>query len=226
MSATIVIGDLHGCADEFQALLRACGYVAGDQVVLVGDLVAKGPDSRGVLAIARECGARSVLGNHDAKVLRLRDTLAAGDPVPPSRIEHAAIAGSLTEQEWAQLSSLPYWLRLPELNALVVHGGLVPGVAIEQQDPDVLMNVRTLDAHGNASRRPDGGVLWGSVWTGPELVLFGHHAGRGLQEHPYALGIDTACVYGRELTACVFPERRLVSVPARRQYAPIVGGPA
>jgi hypothetical protein len=61
------------------------------------------------------------------------------------------------------------------------------------------------------------------VYRGPQRVFFGHHATAGLQQHPFALGLDTGCVYGRELTACILPDRRLVSVPARRAYAPIGG---
>jgi hypothetical protein len=61
--------------------------------------------------------------------------------------------------------------------------------------------------------------LWGTRWKGPELVLFGHHARAGLQEHPFALGLDTGCVYGRELTGLLLPGHRLLAVPARRAYA-------
>jgi len=50
---TIVIGDVHGCLDELLTLVSRCGYAAGDRLILVGDLVAKGPDSLGVVAWAR-----------------------------------------------------------------------------------------------------------------------------------------------------------------------------
>ena len=41
MTRTLFIGDVHGCAEELDALLRECDYRRGDGVVLVGDLVAK-----------------------------------------------------------------------------------------------------------------------------------------------------------------------------------------
>lgn len=40
----VVVGDVHACADELQLLLRACAFAADrDTLVLVGDLVNKGP---------------------------------------------------------------------------------------------------------------------------------------------------------------------------------------
>jgi hypothetical protein len=221
VTSTLVIGDVHGCADELEALLRAAGCTAQDEVVLVGDLVAKGPDSRGVLAIVRELGARSVRGNHDEHLLRYHRAIAAGQEPPELGPDHAAVARELDDSDWALLSSLPLWLRLPERRAIVVHAGLLPGIALEQQDPALLMNMRTIRPDGSASKRNDEGALWASLWPGPELVLFGHHASQGLQQHPHAIGLDTGCVYGGKLTACILPEQRLVSVPARRAYAPI-----
>jgi hypothetical protein len=41
----------------------------------------------------------------------------------------------------------------------------------------------------------------------------------GLQEHPYAVGLDTGCCYGNQLTALLLPGRELVSVEAARNYA-------
>jgi hypothetical protein len=218
VSATVVIGDVHGCSDELAALIDRCALGPDDQIVLVGDLVAKGPDARGVLALMRKWRARSVLGNHDAHVLRWKQAIDAGLAPPSLRPSHASVARELDRADWSLLSSLPYYLRLPEHNALVVHAGLVPGVALEQQDPEMLLNLRTIRPDGRGSRSEREGVLWGSVYRGPELVLFGHHARAGLQRHPFAIGLDTGCVYGGHLTAYVMPEGRLVSVPARRRY--------
>jgi predicted phosphodiesterase len=222
MGKTLIIGDVHGCSNELRDLLHACEYADGDRVIFVGDLVAKGPDSPGVLELVRTLGANSVRGNHDQAVLRWQNP-AARDAAPEPGPHHLRLARQLSPENWALLRSLPLWLRLPEFGMLVVHGGVVPGVPLEEHDPELLMNMRTLRPDGTGSRRPEDGVLWGSRWSGPERVVFGHHATAGLQRHPLALGLDTGCVYGKELTALVMPEDRIVSVPARAAYTPIDG---
>jgi predicted phosphodiesterase len=220
MARTFVIGDVHGCLQELEDLLAACALDTADQVVFVGDLVAKGPDSRGVLSLLRKLSARAVRGNHDHAVLRWHDAIMQG--IAPERgSHHLQVARQLSAEDWDVLHRLPFFLRLPEHQTLVVHGGLVPGTPVEQQPSDLLMNMRTLRPDGTGSRRAEDGDLWGAHWPGPELVVFGHHATAGLQRHPHAVGIDTGCVYGGRLTAYVLPDRRCISVPAREVYAPV-----
>lgn len=204
-------------------MLRACDHQASDKVVFVGDLVAKGPDSRGVLAIVRELSAQSVLGNHDARVLEHRQALEEGRTPRPLRRDHAAVVAALDDRDFALLASLPLHLELPENLGLVVHAGIVPGIPLAQQEPDMLLNIRTIRPDGTGSRRPNEGVLWGSVYGGPAFIYFGHHAAQGLQRHPYALGLDTGCVYGRRLSAFVLPDKRLISVEARKTYTEVKG---
>jgi len=218
MSRTLFIGDIHGCLHELEDLLEASAYAEGTRLILAGDLVAKGPDSLGVLRLARKLGAEGVRGNHDHAVLRWRE--AALNHTPPERAtHHFQLAKKLTEDDWSVLLGLPPYLRIPELNVLVVHAGIVPGIPLADQDPDMLMNLRTLRPDGTGSRRADDGVLWGSRWQGPELVIFGHHAMAGLQRHPHAIGLDTGCVYGGRLTAYALPDDRFFSAPARAVYA-------
>eukprot|EP00035_Acanthoeca_spectabilis_P028579 m.471341 g.471341 ORF g.471341 m.471341 type:complete len:301 (+) comp30884_c0_seq1:269-1171(+) len=71
---TVIIGDVHGCLDELEKLLFAA--LGGpprptDRVVLVGDLVDKGPWPLEVLRRARHARWEVVLGNHEDAVLRI-----------------------------------------------------------------------------------------------------------------------------------------------------------
>jgi predicted phosphodiesterase len=214
---TLVVGDVHGCLDELLALLAAAGRTPADRVVLVGDLVAKGPDSAGVVRWARESNAEAVLGNHDAHVLRAARGEVRAGPM------HRAVAESLSAADIAWLEARPLFLRLGAIGDrpyLVVHGGVVPGIPIEEQTRAHLLNLRSINADGEPSKRIEG-TPWASLWKGPEHVVFGHDAVRGLQQHPFATGLDSGCVYGRFLTALVLPAGELVSVPAFKAYLAI-----
>lgn len=227
MAQTIVIGDVHGCRAELEALLDKLGPGRDDTLVFVGDLVARGPDSRGVLKLVRELSARVALGNHEERLLKARAARRAGTPPPKMGKTHQALFMELGDEDWAMLEALPLWLELPEAGLRVVHAGLVPGVPMTEQDPWVLTHVRSLAEDGTPSSK--WGTPWGKSYQGPPHVVFGHNARKHPQLHPHATGLDTACVYGGELTALVLPsgatvpppsERReaLVSVPARDVY--------
>jgi hypothetical protein len=220
---TIVVGDVHGCSSELETLLERVSFGQGDRLVMAGDLVARGPDSPGVLALVRQAGGRSVLGNHEAKLLAWRER---GTPLRPV---HMHVAEALTDEDWEMLGTMPLWLDLPEHGARVVHAGLLPGRPVEQSPRDALLTMRTVDAQGRWSDSRDGGALWGTLYEGPPHVFFGHHAREDMQLWLHATGLDTGCVYGGHLTALVLGEgeparggesarERTVQVKARRRY--------
>lgn len=211
MRRTFVVGDVHGCNAELGELLEKAGWTPKDRLVLVGDLVAKGPDSAGVVQRARALGALAVLGNHDAHLL---EVVKKGAP----RGHHAEVAKTLSPDDVKWLLRLPLWLELADEHVIVVHGGLVPGVPLEQQDRKLLLNLRSFDAQGQPTTRVDGGTPWAARWKGPQHVVFGHDAIRGLQQHRFATGLDTGCVYGHQLTGLWLGERRLVQVKAHRVW--------
>jgi hypothetical protein len=220
----VIVGDVHGCRAELEALLARVGFGAGDRLVMVGDLVVRGPDPAGTVDLVLSLGARAVRGNHEDRLLRWR----AHRDRPIGAPQRAAI-DALGERHWAFLASLPLWLDLPEHGVRVIHAGLVPGVPIERQDPRTLMYVRCLGPRGEPiEKRAD--VLWGERYGGPEHVVFGHNARSDPQVHGHATGLDTGAVYGGRLTAMVLEAgappppladraAALVSVPARQRYA-------
>jgi len=215
----LVIGDVHGCVDELCDLIARAP--ADVELVFVGDLVAKGPDSAGVVALAMERGARAVRGNHDEHCLRAWRALRAGQ-TPPKKLgaAHRQVLDTLDDEAFAWLDALPFLLRLDDAVA-VLHGGAMPGISLESQRDEDLMTLRSITPEGVASKRVDAGAPWASLWRGPERVVFGHDALRGLQRHPHALGLDTGCVYGGELSALLLPQDKLIQVPARRSYVSV-----
>lgn len=220
---TLLVGDVHGCLDELDRLLAAAGFREGDDaLVSVGDLVGKGPAPAGVVDRLRALGGRAVRGNHDQRVLDVAARREAGEEVPSGT--HLDAARALSPEALRWLAETPFVLELPEHDAVVVHGGLVPGVPLDRQDPSTVMNLRSLRPDGSPSRRLDDGAPWAASWPGPALAVFGHDAVRGLQEYPHAYGLDTGCVYGGWLTGLWLPDRALVQVRAGAPYAAKGGG--
>lgn len=226
---TVIVGDVHGCASELDALLDAVAFTSGDRLVFVGDLIARGPDSLGVLDIARTTGAIVVRGNHEQKLLDWRDgrerwirgEAAARQPIGKL---HRDLGRALRPIDWSLLETSKTWLDLPEHDVRVVHAGIDPSVPFERQSPDTLMRIRTVLAPGPS--RGNRFVLWGARYVGPPHIVFGHNAAPGLQLHEWATGLDTGCVYGGRLTAMVLANGQRVPRAVAARRALLVSQPA
>ena len=227
MARSIFIGDVHGCAQELGALLDDVGPGLDDAVYFVGDLVARGPDTPGVLRLFREVGAKGVVGNHEARLIDVRRARLAGEPTQKMGPTHEELLANLPADDWALLESLPLYAEVAEHGVLIVHAGLAPGVPLAEQDRWTLLHIRSL-VGGVPSAEP-GVESWSVQYRGGPHVVFGHDARRGLQLRESATGLDTACVYGEALSALVVSrgaplpppdERRacVVSTKARGAY--------
>lgn len=135
MSRTVIVGDIHGMLPELRLLLERVELGRGDQLVLVGDLVDKGPDSPGVVRQLRELREAGhdvvlVLGNHEDKHARYRLARAkapSGQAIQMTGVEDlAAITEALSPEDIAFLETAVLLHKLPEHGALVVHGGIPP----------------------------------------------------------------------------------------------------
>ena len=211
MSRTIIIGDIHGCFDELCDLLELIHLQADDRVIAVGDLITKGPKNAQVLDLfIKDERFSSVVGNHDRAIRqRLR-----GEPVPLTRQQRDAIQQLDHDRErYSQfLRSLPYMIELP--NHLIVHAGIRPGVPLDEQMASDLTEIRTMGA--DPTRRK--GTAWYEVYRGPKTILFGHWPKKKPKRAQFAIGLDTACVYGGHLTGYIVESDEFIIVPARETY--------
>jgi hypothetical protein len=212
---TIVIGDLHGCLDEAHDLLDKLAVTSNDRVIFAGDLVDRGPRRRECVELAMRHEA--ILGNHEEAHLQQRKRSL--DKLKP---DHADTRRVLEDRHLDWFKTLPHVIKIPEANAVVVHAGVLPGIAIDAQPHHALLHAQTLNPPDPKSywpsKAPAGWSFWTNHWRGPERVIFGHTVLDRPLVSEWAVGIDTGCVHGLSLTAVVLPEWELVSVPARRNY--------
>ena len=213
---TIAVGDIHGCVSEFEALLEKLALTKHDRLILLGDLVNRGPDSAGVLKLAREYAHRSLLGNHELRLLNFRRT---GDPSHLKKADYETLK-QLSAKDWAYLATMPLTFHLPEFKTVLVHAGFLPGQSWRSQPARVVTRIQVVGPDGEPHKRSDfpDEPHWSEKWIGPPFVIYGHTPRRDPAFGKWALGIDTSCAMGGSLTACILPGRMLVQVQAREKY--------
>ena len=71
MQNTLIIGDIHGCYYELQALLDKAGLGDEDAVIGIGDVVDRGPETPQVVDFFRKTpNTMAIMGNHERKHVR------------------------------------------------------------------------------------------------------------------------------------------------------------
>jgi hypothetical protein len=210
---TMVVGDLHGCYDELLDLLDKVGFGSEDRLICVGDLITKGPKNREVLdRFMTDPQFTSVIGNHDL-ALRRRWNGEKFKLKGSQKPTHKELKKD-KERYVPFLNSLPFTIDLG--THLVVHAGLRPGLEFHSQTTEDMTELRSL-GEDRASRK---GTPWYDVYDGEKIVLFGHWPSQEPRRGKKAIGLDTGCVYGGQLTAYIVETGEITSVPARQVYDP------
>ncbi|NEA46555.1 polynucleotide kinase-phosphatase [Streptomyces sp. SID10815] len=228
-----IVGDIHGCAAELEALLAKLGYVdgvhpEGRTAVFVGDLVDRGPDSPGVLrrvmAMVRSGAALCVPGNHENKYGRhlkgrsVQHTHGLAETV-------AQMAGESEEfrQEVREfIDGLVSHYVLDGGRLVVCHAGLP-----EKYHGRTSGRVRSHALYGETTGETDEFGLpvrypWAEDYRGRAAVVYGHTPVPEATWLNNTICLDTGAVFGGKLTALRWPERELVDVPAERVwYEPV-----
>jgi protein phosphatase len=234
-----VIGDVHGCRSELEALLTELGYVLtrddearpldavhpdARKAVFLGDLVDRGPDTPGVLRLVMGMvasgNALCVPGNHENKLVRALQ----GRNV---QITHG-LAETLTQlaeeppEFRAQAEQFCYdlvsHLVLDDGRLVVAHAGLK-----EAYHGRASGRVRGFALYGDTTGETDEFGLpvrypWANDYRGRAMVLYGHTPTPEAEWVNNTMCLDTGCVFGGKLTALRYPEREILSVPAERVW--------
>lgn len=192
----LAIGDIHGCLAELDQLLEQVAPTAEDQLVFLGDYIDRGPDSAGVidrLLQLRDHLPRTVClrGNHEQMLLDFLDNRNPGAFLANGGAE--TIASYQKDDRWPPPAAhLEFFRDLRTLyvteDFIFVHAGLRPGISLEEQDQEDLLWIRWEFLESDAD--------WGKP------VVFGHTPRQTPLLKPNRIGIDTGCVYGRQLTCC------------------------
>ncbi len=189
-----------------------------DQLILLGDLVNRGPDSCKVIDLARQYNAISLLGNHELRLLNYRRT---GDTAFQKESDADTFA-KLRPDDWTYLEGMLLTYYVEELNLVLVHGGFLPNEPWQRQPAHVITRIQVIDRDGRPRKRADepDAPAWADLWNGPPFVVYGHTPRPEIYKLKWSVGIDTGCVMGGSLTAYVLPEKRFIQVKARKTYFP------
>ncbi len=233
-----IIGDIHGCFDELVELLKKLGYEISNQsdggivvrhlqdrkVVFVGDYVDRGPKVVEVLRLVMEMHktdmAICVPGNHDTKLVRA----LRGKNVNPTHGLAESLAQLEKEPEEFKtdiadfIEGMVSHYVLDNGKLVVAHAGMK-----KEFQGRASGRVREFALYGETTGETDEFGLpvrlnWAEEYRGDATVVYGHTPVSEPQWINRTINIDTGCVFGGNLTALRYPERELVSVPARQTY--------
>ncbi|MDE0087325.1 MAG: polynucleotide kinase-phosphatase [Candidatus Poribacteria bacterium] len=233
-----IIGDVHGCFDELVELLKKLGYEISNQqdggtivkhpqdrkVVFVGDYVDRGPKVVEVLRLVMEMHktgmAICVPGNHDTKLARaLRGknvTKTHGLAESLVQLENESVEFKTDIAEFFEGMVSHYVFDNGKL--VVSHAGMK-----KEFQGRASGRVREFALYGETTGETDEFGLpvrlnWAEEYRGDATVVYGHTPVTEPRWINRTINIDTGCVFGGNLTALRYPEKELVSVPARQTY--------
>ena len=230
-----IIGDVHGCCDELEELLQQLGYGRngdgawnhreGRRAIFVGDLVDRGPriadTLKTVMTMSQAGSALCVPGNHDIKLKRKlegRDvTVSHGLDRTLAELDQQTPEFRAAVQQF--IDGLVSHYVFDEGRLVVAHAGMK-----EDMQGRGSAKVRDFALFGETTGETDEFGLpirfnWASEYRGRASVVYGHTPVPEPEWLNRTINIDTGCVFGGRVTALRWPEKELVSVPARATYA-------
>jgi protein phosphatase len=232
-----IIGDIHGCLAEFQALTEKLEYnwstgipIHPNERVLgfVGDLTDRGPESLKtvdlIFQLVKEKKAYYTPGNHCNKLYRyfLGNKVQIAHGLETTDAEYKALDKKKQRQVREKFVELyetaPLYLTLDHKKLIIAHAGIKKEY-IGRSDSKVKTMVLYGDITGE--KHPDGSPVrrdWAKEYHGDACIVYGHTPVKEARIMNHTYNIDTGAVFGGKLTALRYPEMEIVSVPSTMPY--------
>lgn len=240
-----IIGDIHGCFDQFIELLELLGYVeqnglyvhpAGRKIVSVGDITSRGPQSIKALQffIDHKAAGLSYMtdSNHGWKIARWLDgrnvQLTHGDDTVAAEFADYEAKNGQSATNALRLASKALLLEAPSHYILVANGeevGVVTHAGIKDhyigQDSGKIRSftrygdVRGFDEVTGRPIRYD----WFLQHQSKHTIIWGHDPKIEPLFTHNTVNIDQGCVFGGKLTSLRFPEMTTISVEGDIDYS-------
>ena len=215
MASLIVYGDIHGCYESLKSLRKEINPKKNDIEVCVGDVITKGKNSLKVLDYLIKKNIKSVLGNHEAKLLRYLKYARTNRRNPVTLDEdEQEIVSKMTKEHIEYLQNMPYFIKSKKIT--ILHGGVLNHFDLEslsKREMQLVLRLRYLDknCHYISYKQENAkSVFWADLYDGNQgFIVYGHRWTQDIQTSPYAIGIDTGCVYGNRLSAAVFKKSKV-----------------
>lgn len=202
MSKTYIIGDIHGCYDEFIALMDQIGVTDDDLVVSLGDIVDRGNKSLELYHYFKNReNAIVLMGNHERK--HLNGILSYSQEIVKVQF------GDEYEEFRSWLTTLPYYYETPE--AIIVHAFFEHDKTLYQQKEEVLSG--TTSGSRYLETKYEEGTYWSDYYKGEKPIIYGHHVvGETPKIKNNTYGIDTGACHAGMLTAIELPSFKIHQV--------------
>lgn len=195
MSKTYIIGDIHGCYDEFIELMNQIGVTDDDLVISLGDIVDRGNKSLELYHYFKNRTNSVVLmGNHERK--HLNGVLSYSQEIVKVQF------GDEYEDFRKWLETLPYYYETPE--AMIIHAFFEHDKSLYEQKEEVLAGTTSGSRH--LEGKYEEGTYWSDYYTGEKPIIYGHHVvGDAPKIKNNTYGIDTGACHAGKLTAIELP---------------------
>ncbi len=195
--ARYALTDIHGCVRTFKALVQQLALQQTDELYILGDMVNKGPDSKGVidfiLGLEQQCHTYCLRGNHDQLLLDATKKNAKASSLTATEkkllLQSFGITalGELPKKYKKFLKRLPYYIELPDY--MLVHAGFDFTKENIFENKNAMLNIRKYK------------IDWRRLHN--KRLLHGHtptalHSIKKATTHQHAsLNLDAGCVYYR-----------------------------